>query len=166
MSNGDNKRVDAERPRGGGRAIPRGAPGELLGRRLGFDGRPRVRVAGLMAPAGCIWGGETARGVEVEDGPRQGALPNPSRRRAWGTAVDGAGAAVGVRETVEEAVEGSGRGRRRRCTCGGAGGAGGKIGQPDGPSVSPKWISPKATVTCKYLRAAVRAAKVIRRPYS
>lgn len=34
---------------------------------------------------------------------------------AWGTAVDGAGAAVGVRETVEEAVEGSGRGRRRRC---------------------------------------------------
>jgi len=28
---------------------------------------------------------------------------------AWGTAGDGVGAAVGVRETVEEAVEGSGR---------------------------------------------------------
>jgi len=49
--------------------------------------------------------------------------------------VDGAGAAVGVRETVEEAVEGSGRGKRRRCRCGGAGGTGGEIGQPDGPSV-------------------------------
>jgi len=84
VSNGDNKRVDAERPRGGGRAIPRGATGELLGRRLGFDGRPRVRVAGLMAPAGCIWGGEMPRGVEVEDRPRRGALPNPSRRHGLG----------------------------------------------------------------------------------
>jgi len=46
--------------------------------------------------------------------------------------MDGAGAADGVRETVEEAVEGSGRGRRRRCRCGGAGGADGEIGQPDG----------------------------------
>ena len=50
---------------------------------------------------------------------------------AWGMAVEGAGAAVGVRETVE----GSGRGRRRRCRCGGAGGGGSEIGQPDGPSV-------------------------------
>jgi len=82
---------------------------------------------------------------------------------AWGTAVDGAGAAVGVRETVEEAVEGPGRGRRRRCRCGGAGGAGGEIGQPDGVH-NP--ISPKATITCKYLRAAVGAADVISRPYS
>ena len=40
----------------------------------------------------------------------------------WGTAVDGAGPAVGVRETVEEAVEGSRRRWRRRCRCGGAGG--------------------------------------------
>jgi len=46
--------------------------------------------------------------------------------------VDGAGAVVGVRETVEEAVEGSGRGRRRWCRCDGAGGASGEIGQPDG----------------------------------
>ena len=51
---------------------------------------------------------------------------------AWGTEVDGAGAAVGVRETVEEAVEGSGRGRRRRCRCGGAGDVGDEIGQADG----------------------------------
>ena len=49
--------------------------------------------------------------------------------------MDGAGAAVGVRETVEEAVEGSGRGRRWWCRCGGAGGGGDEIGQPDGPSV-------------------------------
>jgi len=31
--------------------------------------------------------------------------------------------------------------------------------------ISPKAISPKATVTCKYLRAAVGAAEVISRPY-
>ena len=49
--------------------------------------------------------------------------------------MDGAGAAVGVRETVEEAVEGSGRGRRRRCRYGGVGGADGEIRKPDGPSV-------------------------------
>ena len=46
--------------------------------------------------------------------------------------MDGAGAAVGVRETVEEAVEGLGRGRRWRCRCGSAGDASGEIGQPDG----------------------------------
>ena len=41
--------------------------------------------------------------------------------------MDGAGAAVGVREMVEEAVEGSGR-----AGDGGAGDAGDEIGQPDG----------------------------------
>ena len=57
VSDGDSERVDAERPRGGGRAIPRGAAGERLGRRLGFDGRPRVRAARADGAGWMYWGG-------------------------------------------------------------------------------------------------------------
>jgi len=77
---------------------------------------------------------------------RRGAAPKPrttgraEERSQTLAAVAAWGTAVGVRETVEEAVEGSGRGRRRRCRRGGAGGGGGETGQPDGPSV----ISPNA----------------------